>query len=137
MTHIPATTAATTASIAAEVQKRAHEEEQMTQYTQAELEGGWEFKFLRSNGNIFLKPEKRAEILNQEARAGWELVEIFDGRRIRLKRPSSAKKKDQALDFDPYRTNIGMSSDPLGASLALGLLLLVAVGGVALYMASR
>jgi hypothetical protein len=48
-------------------------------------------------------------VLEEEARAGWVLVEKFDDSRLRLKRPQSARAADDSLDFDPYRTQLGMS----------------------------
>jgi hypothetical protein len=47
------------------------------------------------------------EILDEEASAGWLLVEKFDDGRLRLKRPASARANDQLLSVDPYRTYIG------------------------------
>jgi hypothetical protein len=65
--------------------------------------------------------------LDQEARAGWTLVEKFDNRRIRRKRPVSARSGDGALDFDPYRTYVGPSEVTFAlmlAALTFGILLL-------------
>lgn len=85
------------------------EEEMMTPYQSQDLSGDWEFKILRSVTGAFRKPEKLKAALDQEARAGWALVEKFDNSRIRLKRPASARSGDGALGFDPYRTQVGMS----------------------------
>jgi hypothetical protein len=49
------------------------------------------------------------EALEEEARAGWVLVEKFDNARLRLNRPASARQRDAGLDFDPYRTYYGRS----------------------------
>lgn len=81
----------------------------MTPYQSQNLSGDWEFKILRSISGVFGKPGKLREALDQEARAGWVLVEKFDNTRIRLKRPVSARSGDAALGFDPYRTNVGLS----------------------------
>jgi len=81
----------------------------MTPYQPQDLSDDWEFKILRSVTGIFGKPEKLKEALNQEAKAGWALVEKFDNSRIRLKRPVSARSGDGALGFDPYRTHVGIS----------------------------
>ncbi|HJM38833.1 MAG TPA: hypothetical protein QGG59_01825 [Planctomycetota bacterium] len=139
MNSVAATSASSAATIAAAeaAQRAREEEEQMTPYTQAEIEGDWEFKILRSTGNIFLKPEKRAEVLEQEARAGWELLEVFDGRRIRLKRSTLAKKDDHALDIDPYRAHIGMSSESFGLVVFLVILVLAGFTVFAVYMAQQ
>jgi len=102
--------AAASASAAAAVRRRMEqEEEEMTPYPPQDLSSDWEFKILRSVTGTFGKPEKLKEALNQEARAGWALVEKFDNSRIRLKRPASARSGDGALGFDPYRTYVGMS----------------------------
>jgi hypothetical protein len=102
--------AAAGASAAAAVRRRMEqEEEEMTPYQPQDLSGDWEFKILRSVTGIFGKPEKLKEALDQEAKAGWALVEKFDNSRIRLKRPTSARSGDGALGFDPYRTFVGIS----------------------------
>src|SRR5262249_11887368 len=103
------------------------EEEEMTTYQPQDLSGDWEFKILRSLIGSFGTPGKLQKALDQEAKAGWTLVEKFDNRRIRLKRPVSARSGDGALGFDPYRTYAGLSEVQLVlvfALLALGALLL-------------
>lgn len=95
----------------------------MTPYSEAELAGGWEFKIIRSSTPRFKKPEKLERLLAEEALAGWTLVEKFDDRRVRLKRPAVAREKDSTLRFDPYRTVVGMSEGimtVLIVSLVLG-----------------
>ena len=37
------------------------------------------------------------------------LIEKFDDARLRLKRPASAKEANGQLDFDHYRTYVGIS----------------------------
>src|ERR1700677_85304 len=96
------------AAAAAEARRR-QEEEEMTSYSENDLSEGWEFKILRSNMNAFRKPENLKKYLEEEGRAGWVLVEKFDDKRLRLKRPASARRGDAALDFDPYRTQVGLS----------------------------
>jgi hypothetical protein len=96
------------AAAAAERKRKLEEEEQeMTDYEPHELREGWEFKIIRSMTGAFKHPEKMREILDEEARAGWVLVEKFDNGRLRLKRPASARQKDQLLGTDPYRTFVG------------------------------
>jgi hypothetical protein len=112
---------------AAEQQRREQEEEhEMTPYSPGDLAGDWEFKILRSASGDFRKPERLAEILEQEGKAGWVLVEKFDNRRIRLKRRTEARKDDRSLGFDPYRTYVGASEGAVvaiivGVTLAIGL----------------
>lgn len=81
----------------------------MTPYQPQDLSGDWEFKFLRSVTGSFGNPRKLKEALDQEAKAGWALVEKFDNQRIRLKRPASARSGDGTLGFDPYRSYVGLS----------------------------
>lgn len=82
----------------------------MTDYHPNDLADGWEFKILRSSTAVFKNPERMRAILEDETKAGWVLVEKFDDRRIRLKRPASVGRMDAKLDFDPYRTDVGGSN---------------------------
>ena len=95
----------------------------MTGYTAEELAQGWEFKIVRSATNAFRRPEFLAQVLAEEKRAGWVLVEKFDNGRIRLKRPASARASDSTAGGDAYRTHVGMSD------LALALTILASVLG--------
>jgi hypothetical protein len=85
------------------------EEEEMTTYSPKDLAEDWEFKILRAGTAVFRKPERLREILEEEKRGGWVLVEKFDDQRIRLKRPAGAKVVvgDFADGYDPYRTEVG------------------------------
>jgi hypothetical protein len=83
------------------------EEQSMTSYEPGDLAEDWEFKILRSMTRAFKNPHKMREILDEEARAGWVLVEKFDDGRLRLKRPASARANDQLHSVDPYRTYVG------------------------------
>jgi hypothetical protein len=87
----------------------AQEEEEMTPYTPQDLAEHWEFKILRSAAGQFRDPMWLRCILEEEARAGWTMVEKFDDGRVRLKRPASARANDAKLGFDPYRTWVGIS----------------------------
>jgi hypothetical protein len=123
------------AAAAAAAERERQEEEEMATYTEKDLAEGWEFKILRSNTGVFQKPENLRKYLEEESRAGWVLVEKFDNKRLRLKRPASARQGDAALDFDPYRTQVGISDVRLvllivaivvgGLLLLIGLLLLL------------
>jgi hypothetical protein len=86
------------------------EEEMMTTYKQEDLSGEWEFKILRSVTNQFKKPHVLQQVLQEERLGNWELVEKFDDGRLRFKRPTAARSKDQARPrgYDPYRTRHGM-----------------------------
>jgi hypothetical protein len=119
--------AAAAAAAAAEARRR-QEEEEMTKYSENDLSEGWEFKILRSNMNAFRKPENLKTYLEEEGRAGWVLVEKFDDNRLRLKRPASARQGDAALEFDPYRTQVGLSD----TMVFLGIVFGVSVGVIGL-----
>ncbi len=87
----------------------------MTPYSHADLAEGWEFKFLRSATGAFRNPDRLRQALDEEARAGWVLVEKFDNQRVRLKRPAAARAGDAGLGFDAYRTSYGLSDGKLAA----------------------
>src|SRR6266481_995535 len=98
------------AAAAAEQQRRMREEEEeMTPYMSGDLSQDWEFKILRSATGTLRNPERLRRFLEEEARAGWVLVEKFDNSRLRLKRPAKARELDGKLDVDPSRTYVGMS----------------------------
>jgi hypothetical protein len=113
---------AAAAAAAAEQRRMQEEEEEMTPYQSADLNEDWEFKILRSNFRSFGKPERLAEYLAEEAKAGWVLVEKFDDTRLRLKRPTSARRGDAALGFDPYRTYVGMPPGKFAAAIIAAVL---------------
>ncbi|MBT3249212.1 MAG: hypothetical protein HOA24_00695 [Candidatus Pacebacteria bacterium] len=100
---------ATAAIIAAQQQKqRQMEEEEMTSYSANDLEG-WEFKIVRTGMKSFKDLHRLNSFLEEESKAGWELVEKFDNHRIRLKRKVTAKRNDRNLTIDPYRVTMGDS----------------------------
>jgi hypothetical protein len=98
-------------------QLRMEEEEEMTPYRADELSQDWEFKIVRSATAAFRKPQRLQQCLEEEARAGWVLVEKFDDSRLRLKRPATARERDGKLGIDPYRTHFGLS--PSAVALAI------------------
>jgi hypothetical protein len=113
------------------------EEEEMTDYRRDELEQGWEFKILRSNSGAFRNPSVLVRVLQEEAIAGWNLLEKFDNRRIRLKRLVTARANDVQLPagYDPYRTRYGMNSGLLSAIIVAaimgaGILIAWLTGGI-------
>jgi hypothetical protein len=114
-----ATTAAAAAARAAEVRRQ--EEEEMTAYGPNDLEQ-YEFKIIRSATGAFKDPAKLRTVLEEEAKAGWELVEKFDNSRVRLKRALEWRDKDRALMQDPYRTTIGISEGKLALWIVLGVI---------------
>lgn len=104
------------------------EEEDMARYTQDDLNNDWEFKIVRSESAAFRKPEVLKKLLEEEARAGWVMLEKLDDRRIRFKRPRSARARDVLLPVgvDPYRTRYGAptSGYAILAGMVMGLVLL-------------
>ena len=99
------------AALAAEkerVRKLQQEEDQQTPYTVEDLMENWEFKIVRCAIPLFDQPAFLERILCEEARAGWQLVEKFDGMRVRLKRnPRRPHAADLPAGYDPYRTAVG------------------------------
>lgn len=66
----------------------------------------WEYKIVRAKRPIFGNPATFARLCREEALAGWILLEKFDNRRVRFKRPLHLREDLDAstLPFDPYRT---------------------------------
>lgn len=127
-----ASSGAAAAAAAEQHRQMCQEEEEMTHYQADELAENWEFKIVRSSMASFKKPERLRQVLEEEAQAGWVLVEKFDDSRIRLKRPAAARERDIKLDFDPYRTFVGPSQNlialfTLGGVLGLALTVVLAV----------
>jgi hypothetical protein len=132
MAYFAATSGATAAAAAAARRRQmmfAEEEEDMTRYTQDDLGNDWEFKIVRSDSAAFRKPEVLRKVIEEEARAGWVMLEKFDDGRIRFKRPRSARTRDALLPpgTDPYRTQYGMSSTRIGL-LVVALMMLALLG---------
>lgn len=69
-----------------------------------------EYKVLTSNTPAFSSREKMQRILEEEAQAGWRLVEKYDNFKIRVERDVSARENDANCPFDPYRTTVGVNS---------------------------
>jgi hypothetical protein len=117
------------------------EEEEMTQYTREDLDNEWEFKIVRSGTAAFRKREVLDKVVEEEARAGWVMLEKLDDSRIRFKRPARARVQDTYLppEVDPYRTYYGASSYRQVAILLtlVGLTLLLVLGMLLFGIASR
>jgi hypothetical protein len=110
MSNGGAIAATTAARIAAERMRQ--EEEEMTAYNKEDLDG-WEFKIIRSNTGKFKKFEAVRILCQEESRAGWEMVEKFDDNRIRFKRRIENRGSDNQMQFDAYRTRVGVSDGAL------------------------
>lgn len=131
MTYIPVTGGSAAAAAAARARRmRQEEEEKLTTYNKDDL-SGWEFKIIRSATGKFKDYKTVQKVCQEEAQAGWELVEKFDNGRMRFKRRIEMRSKDQFLQFDAYRTTVGMGEGGLvltvlgSIALAAGLVLLV------------
>ena len=123
MAYIPAAAAA--AEKRRQMRRLAEEEEDMAKYTQDELGNDWEFKIVRSESGAFRKPEVLRKLIEEEARAGWVMLEKFDDSRIRFKRSRSARNRDALLPpgVDPYHTRYGAPTAQYAvlASMVIGL----------------
>ena len=86
------------------------EEEQMTKYSEGDLQG-WEFKIVRSVGGSwrgpFHDPVTLQKVIDEEARSGWVFLEKFDDYRIRFKRQAGQRTAESQSGIDPYRTTYG------------------------------
>jgi hypothetical protein len=89
--------------------------------------GAVEYKIIRSATGAFKDPAKFRAALDEEARAGWELVEKLDNSRARLRRSTECRKGDAGLGQDPYRTHVGISEVALTIRIVVGILVGVAL----------
>jgi hypothetical protein len=121
---------AVAAAAAAQRRRIEQEEEEMTTYGSEDLSRDWEFKIVRANTSAFGNPKHFNRLLEEEARAGWSLVEKFDNSRIRFKRPRAARTNDSTLPpgVDPYRVQYGMSTPAFVVLLIMAIFGLV--GGI-------
>ena len=91
-----------------------------------------EYKIIQSQTPLFANSAKMHEVLEQESRAGWQLLEKEDNFRLKLQRSISHRENDAALDFDAYRSNVGVSSMVTYGVTALAT---IAVVSLILYLA--
>lgn len=91
-----------------------------------------EYKVIQSQTPMFSDTAKMHEILDEEAKAGWRLLEKEDNYRLKLQRDISNRANDAGLDIDAYRTSVGVSSTVTKGATAL---LTVAIVSVILYFA--
>ena len=116
------------AAHAARRRRQQHEEEEkMTGYKKEDLDEEWEFKIVRSASNVFKRPEVFQQLLEEEALSGWQFLEKLDDMRVRFKRPTSARKKDDRLPegIDPYRSTYGGVGQRLVIALTITLIILI------------
>ncbi|MEQ8409316.1 MAG: hypothetical protein RKH07_13680 [Gammaproteobacteria bacterium] len=91
-----------------------------------------EYKIIQSQTPLFANSAKMHEILEQESKAGWQLLEKEDNYRLKLQRSISHRENDANLDFDAYRSNVGVSSMVTYGVTALAT---IAVVSLILYLA--
>src|SRR5262245_21066463 len=107
------------AAAAAEAKRRRQEEEEeMTAPDGGEV-GPYEYKIIRSATGAFKKTATLKAALEEEALAGWDLLEKFDNARVRLRRHIRWREKDAELSQDPYRTRFGMSEGAVAVWILL------------------
>lgn len=72
---------------------------------------GWEFKIVRASSDLFREQAVLQQLCQEEARAGWILLEKLDDRRIRFKRLIALRNvlDETQLPYDPYRSHYGAS----------------------------
>lgn len=112
------------AAAAAARRRREQEEEEMTMMN-TDPSGAVEYKIIRSATGAFKDPGKFRAALDEESRAGWELVEKLDNSRARLRRSTECRKGDAGVGQDPYRTQVGISEGALAFGIVVGVLLLI------------
>jgi hypothetical protein len=117
------------AAAAAAKRRRQREEEEEATFMNTDPTGAFEYKILRSATSAFRNPAFFRAVMEEESRAGWELVEKLDNDRVRLRRLVSWREKDSGLTQDPYRIWVGMSQLSLALCIVFGIL-----AGVALIM---
>jgi hypothetical protein len=76
---------------------------------------GWEFKIVRAHRDVFRNPVVFQKLCEEEALAGWIMLEKIDDRRVRFKRLIALREVLDAskLSYDPYRCHYGSSFTPL------------------------
>ena len=112
-------------------------EEEMTTYTQDDLTNDWEFKIVRSESGAFRNRKVLDKLIEEEAQAGWVMLEKLDNSRIRFKRPRSARVKDTYLPegVDPYRTHCGVPTARY--AVMTGVLVMLLAMGVAVFVGAE
>ncbi len=72
---------------------------------------GWEYKIVRASSDLFREQAVLQQLCQEEAKAGWILLEKLDDRRIRFKRLIALRNvlDETQLPYDPYRCHYGAS----------------------------
>jgi hypothetical protein len=69
-----------------------------------------EYKIVQSTTPLFTSAAKIEQVMVEESQAGWRLVEKFDNYKLRLQREISHRANDKNLNFDPYRSQVGVNN---------------------------
>ena len=69
-----------------------------------------EYKVITSNTPLFANTAKLKQVMDEEAKAGWDLEEKLDNFKVRVSRDKSARDNDDGCPIDPYRTHVGMNN---------------------------
>lgn len=90
---------------------------------------GWEFKIVRASRDLFRNPVTLQKLCEEEATAGWIMLEKLDDRRVRFKRLIALRDVLDAsqLSYDPYRCHYGSSFSPLNLLGAIAFLTAITV----------
>lgn len=90
---------------------------------------GWEYKIVRASRDLFRDSSVLQQLCQEEARAGWILLEKLDNRRVRFKRLLALRNVlDEAeLPYDPYRSHYGTSWTPLHVVSAIAAFLAIVI----------
>lgn len=91
-----------------------------------------EYKTIQAQTPLFADSKKMHALLEEEAKAGWQLLWKEDNYKLKLQRETSHRENDKNLDFDVYRTAVGVSSVITYVGTAL---LTLAIVSVILYFA--
>ncbi len=91
-----------------------------------------EYKIIQAQTPLFSETAKMQEVLAEEAKAGWDLLEKEDNYRIKLQRNVSHRANDKNLEIDAYRSTVGVSPIITYGATAL---LTLAIVSVILYLA--
>jgi hypothetical protein len=122
--------AAAAAAAAEKKRQQQEEEEKLTRYDGDDMDS-WEFKIVRASTRKFKNAAAVQQLCNEEAQAGWQMVEKFDDYRIRFKRRAEERSRDAQRTIDPYRTHLGATETHI-VMIILGV---CALGGLALFLA--
>ena len=114
------------AAAAAAKRKRDHEEEEEVTPLHPDPAAPFEYKIIRSATGAFKHPAKFRAFLEEEARAGWELLEKLDDSRARLKRPVSCRQQDGESNQDPYRIKVGVGEGTIVVWVLVGVVAAIA-----------